>query len=103
MGNSMEVLQTKQQELPPPSASPDVVSALVQWRRAATAPSPPMVTVLVYGSSAPEAQTAYWDGDHWYSTAGEPVDDVEWWSLMPALPAATLDANHKGPCQQALA
>lgn len=94
MGKRMEVLHTKQLELPPPCADPDVVSALVEWRRAATAQPAPMVTVLVSGGATPEAQTAYWDGDHWYSTAGEPVDDVQWWSPMPALPQPPRDANH---------
>ena len=58
----------------------------MQWVDPGDAMPPPMVTVLVVPAGDGEPSTAYWDGDEWYSTEGEPIAGVLWWTRLPAVP-----------------
>lgn len=60
------------------------MTTTIEWQSATSLP-PAMDTVLI--AIEGEVHTAYWDGDEWYSTSGEPLGlRVTHWSLMPALP-----------------
>lgn len=70
-----------------------IARATVRWISGGGGVPPLMKTVLVARQDSIELALGYWDGDAWYTTAGEPIGGVEWWCVLPAVPASRAAAR----------